>query len=136
MTDMVNHPPHYKSDSGIEANTVQKAFFHDDPWYWTVFKYMVREGKKNTPPLEDALKGLWYYIDRIAYKFDKKYQLVELQNTNYLEAMVVDSILDICVTPATEGTTVSLLKNGDRLDFTLSREQSDELVSRLLEVRG
>lgn len=67
MPDMVNTPPHYISDSGIETIDVIKAFTKDlDPFeaYCTgnVIKYICRWKHKNG--IEDLKKARWY-IDRI-----------------------------------------------------------------------
>lgn len=61
MTDLVNHPPHYKS-GGLEAYDVLKAFFPDDPLGWQVGKYILRYKKKNG--VEDLRKARWY-LDKL-----------------------------------------------------------------------
>jgi len=66
MTDMVNHPPHYKS-GGLEAIDVLEAFFPDDPLGWQVGKYILRYRKKNG--LEDLKKAQWY-LNRLIDKFE------------------------------------------------------------------
>lgn len=61
MIDVVNHPPHYKSDSGIESIDVIEGFglnFH----LGNVIKYILRHNKKGKP-LEDLKKAKWY-LDR------------------------------------------------------------------------
>lgn len=70
MPDMVNTPPHYISDSGIETIDVIKAFTKDlDPFeaYCTgnVIKYICRWKHKNG--VEDLKKARWY-IDRILFE--------------------------------------------------------------------
>lgn len=57
MTDIVNHPPHYKTN-GLEAIEVLEAFFEDDPLGWQIGKYILRYKKKNG--LEDLQKAEWY----------------------------------------------------------------------------
>ena len=59
--DMVNHPPHYKSASGLESIDVIEAFalpFH----LGNVIKYVLRAGKKGEA-LPDLQKARWY-LDR------------------------------------------------------------------------
>lgn len=57
--DMVNHPPHYKTDSGLEAIEVIEAFFHDNYHLGTAFKYLARAGKKDDA-VQDLEKAMWY----------------------------------------------------------------------------
>ena len=56
MTDMVNHPPHYKDASGIECIEVTKymGFLSGN-----CFKYLYRAGKKGST-VEDLQKAAWY----------------------------------------------------------------------------
>ncbi len=59
--DMVNHPPHYITESGIEAIDVIEAFelgFKDG----NCVKYVLRH-KRKASPLEDLKKARWY-LDR------------------------------------------------------------------------
>ena len=64
MKDMVNHPDHYISESGIETIDVIKAFVADidDPFaaYCTgnIIKYICRWPNKNG--LQDLEKAQWY----------------------------------------------------------------------------
>lgn len=65
--DMVNHPPHYKTKSGLETIQVIEAFTEDLSWYEAthtgqVLKYMCRWKKKNG--IED-LKKARFYLDRL-----------------------------------------------------------------------
>lgn len=62
MVDMVNEPPHYKTESGLEAIEVIEAFFSDNYHLGNVFKYLARAGKKNDR-IEDMCKARWY-LDR------------------------------------------------------------------------
>ena len=58
--DAVNHPPHYKSDSGVEVIDVIEAFglgFHEG----NVIKYLLRWRQKGG--IEDLRKARWY-LDR------------------------------------------------------------------------
>ena len=69
MIDVVNHPPHYKSDSGIESIDVIEGFglnFH----LGNVIKYILRHNKKGKP-LEDLKKARWY-LDREIEKLESK----------------------------------------------------------------
>ena len=69
MIDIVNHPPHYKSDSGIESIDVIEGFglnFH----LGNVIKYILRHNKKGKP-LEDLKKARWY-LDREIEKLESK----------------------------------------------------------------
>jgi hypothetical protein len=59
MSDNVNHPAHYITESGMEALDVVEAFFHNNYFLGNVFKYIARAGKKG-PALEDLLKAEVY----------------------------------------------------------------------------
>lgn len=64
MSDVVNHPPHYKSPSGIEAIDVIEGFglgFH----LGNVVKYVLRTGRKDHP-LQELRKSRWYLDREIA----------------------------------------------------------------------
>ena len=66
--DMVNHPPHYQSNNGIEVIDVIEAFTEDlrggeATNTGNVIKYMLRWKKKKNP-LEDLKKARWY-LDRL-----------------------------------------------------------------------
>lgn len=59
--DLINHPPHYKSATGLESIDVIEAFglgFH----LGNVVKYVLRHDKKASP-LPDLKKARWY-LDR------------------------------------------------------------------------
>jgi hypothetical protein len=61
MTDIVNHPPHYKATNGVETIDVIEAFglcFH----LGNVVKYVLRHNRKGAP-LADLRKARWY-LDR------------------------------------------------------------------------
>lgn len=67
-TDMVNHPQHYKSESGLEVIDVIKAFTADLKGYQAtdtgnIIKYILRWPHKNG--LEDLKKAQWYLNDLI-----------------------------------------------------------------------
>lgn len=71
MIDIVNHPPHYKSASGIESIDVIEGFglnFH----LGNVIKYILRHNKKGKP-LEDLKKARWY-LDREIKKLEEQEQ--------------------------------------------------------------
>lgn len=66
--DMVNHPKHYKSESGMEVIDVIKAFTADLKGYQAtdtgnIIKYILRWPHKNG--LEDLKKARWYLDDLI-----------------------------------------------------------------------
>ena len=54
--DMVNHPPHYKDESGIECIEVTKNMQFCGG---NCFKYLYRAGKKGST-IEDLKKAIWY----------------------------------------------------------------------------
>jgi len=58
--DPVNHPKHYKSESGIEAVDVIEAFTPDVYSYYmgNVIKYVLRHMNKNQK--QDLEKARWY----------------------------------------------------------------------------
>lgn len=66
--DMVNHPSHYKTSSGLETIEVIRAFTEDLPGMEAVdtaqvLKYICRWKKKNG--LEDLKKARFYLNDLI-----------------------------------------------------------------------
>lgn len=70
INDTVNHPAHYKSDTGLEAITVIRAFTEELKGMEAVdtaniLKYMCRWKKKNG--LEDLKKARWYLNNLINY---------------------------------------------------------------------
>lgn len=56
MTDMVNNPPHYKDESGIECIEVTKYMQFCGG---NCFKYLYRAGQKGDV-IEDLKKARWY----------------------------------------------------------------------------
>lgn len=67
MSDMVNHPDHYQSESGLEVIDVIEAFTKDlvgleAVCTSNVLKYICRWKKKNG--LEDLKKARWY-LDKL-----------------------------------------------------------------------
>lgn len=72
--DMVNHPSHYKTESGIEAIDVIEAFTEglvgkEATNTGNVLKYMCRWKKKNG--LQDLKKARWY-LDRLINHVEKE----------------------------------------------------------------
>lgn len=61
MTDMVNHPPHYQSDNGVECIEAIRAALGKEGFIaycrGNVIKYSWRE---KTNPKEDLEKAAWY----------------------------------------------------------------------------
>ena len=73
--DMVNHPPHYQSENGIEVIDVIEAFTADLKGgeatnTGNVIKYMLRWAHKENP-LQDLKKARWY-LDRLIKIVEKK----------------------------------------------------------------
>ena len=66
--DMVNHPPHYQSESGIEVIDVIDDFVADPASYYkgNIIKYILRYEKKGG--VEDLEKARWYLNRLIAYE--------------------------------------------------------------------
>ena len=72
--DLVNHPQHYKTKSGLEAIDVIEAFTDGLQGYeavetGNVLKYICRWKKKNG--LEDLKKAQWY-LNRLINKLEKE----------------------------------------------------------------
>ena len=70
MADMVNHPPHYMSDAGIESIEVIDAFTEhlvgrESNYTSNILKYIMRW--KNKDGLRDLKKAKWYLERLIAY---------------------------------------------------------------------
>ena len=66
MSDLVNHPPHYKS-GGMEAIDVIEAFAPDNYWRGSALKYLLRAGRKDNT-VQDLEKAVWHIrreIDRL-----------------------------------------------------------------------
>ena len=66
MSNAVDHPDYYQSESGLEAIDVMETFFPDNPLLFTAQKYLLRAGKKTEDPTEDLEKAIWYirrYLD-------------------------------------------------------------------------
>ena len=70
MSDPVNHPQHYRTDSGLEAIEVIEAFFPNDYHLGNAFKYLARAGKKDDE-VQDLEKAVWYIDRRIESVKDK-----------------------------------------------------------------
>lgn len=72
--DMVNHPNHYKTESGLETIDVIEAFTDGLQGYEAVdtaniIKYICRWKKKNG--LEDLKKAKWY-LNHLINKIEKE----------------------------------------------------------------
>ena len=72
MVDMVNHPPHYQSDSGIECIDAIRAALGSDGFIaycrGNAMKYVWRE-KVNAA--EDLRKAV-FYLDRAAKELEQR----------------------------------------------------------------
>ena len=71
-TDMVNHPPHYKSANGIECiDAIEAAVEGLDAFagycVGNAMKYIWRHNKKGKP-VEDISKAIWY-LNKLAEKY-------------------------------------------------------------------
>ena len=66
--DMVNHPPHYQSRSGIEVIDIIDDFVADPASYYkgNIIKYILRYEKKGG--VEDLEKARWYLNRLIAHE--------------------------------------------------------------------
>lgn len=63
MTDMINHPPHYRA-AGLEVIDIIESYglgYH----LGNAVKYILRAGRKTPDPRQDIEKALWY-VDRAA----------------------------------------------------------------------
>ena len=71
--DMVNNPPHYQTDNGIECIDAIRAALGADGFVaycrGNAIKYSWRAGKKSLHS-EDLRKALWY-LDRAAQELEK-----------------------------------------------------------------
>ena len=70
MTDVVNHPSHYISDTGLETIDVIEAFTEDLVGMEAVctanaLKYICRWKHKNG--IEDVKKAIWYLERLVSY---------------------------------------------------------------------
>ena len=72
MTDMINNPPHYRADNGMQGIDVVEAFFPTDPHLSHVFKYMVRAHKKDTPE-SNIRKAIWWLVRKLTFITGDKY---------------------------------------------------------------
>lgn len=63
MTDLVNHPPHYQSDNGIECIDAIRASLGSEAFVAycraNAMKYIWRTGKKDNA-VQDISKAIWY----------------------------------------------------------------------------
>lgn len=70
MTDMVNHPPHYKLANGMESkDIVQLVLTPEEYKGWckgNALKYQFRAGKKDPNKTEeDYKKAIWFLNELI-----------------------------------------------------------------------
>ena len=65
--DIVNHPPHYKTESGLEAVQVIEAFAPDNAHRSASLKYLLRAGKKGDT-VEDLRKAIWWIQREIEHR--------------------------------------------------------------------
>ena len=71
--DMVNHPPHYQSNNGVECIEAIEAALGDGFESYlrgTAIKYLWRAGKK-WDTVEDINKAIWY-LERLKSCLNKK----------------------------------------------------------------
>lgn len=76
MNDLVNHPNHYISETGLETIDVIEAFTHDLEGIEAVctanvIKYICRWKNKNG--VQDLKKAKWY-LERLINKLEKENQ--------------------------------------------------------------
>lgn len=78
MTDMVNNPPHYKLENGMEAIEMIEALLTEEEFRGYLkgndLKYMIREPHKGNSE-QDVAKSIWYaerYKEALAKKAAKK----------------------------------------------------------------
>ena len=64
MVDKIDHPPHYRSESGYEAIDVISAWKLNFP-LGNALKYISRAGLKDDA-VEDLQKAIWYLQYEIA----------------------------------------------------------------------
>lgn len=68
MTDMVNHPAHYKFGNGVEViDLTEQLTFNTG----NAVKYLSRAGRKSEDPIEDLHKARWY-VDREIQRIEKQ----------------------------------------------------------------
>ncbi|MBM4592650.1 DUF3310 domain-containing protein [Rhodococcus hoagii] len=69
--DLVNNPSHYQTENGLEAIDVIDAFFVDNHYRATTFKYLARAGKKDGSPELQDLRKARFYLDRDIARFEE-----------------------------------------------------------------
>jgi hypothetical protein len=98
MADLVNHPPHYKSESGLESIEVIEAF---DLGFClgNVVKYILRAGRKDDAVL-DLQKARWYLDREIARRQRRQATAVPASYAeNDYQPCVDYSVHDSCDAP-------------------------------------
>lgn len=91
--DMVNHPEHYKTESGLETIDVIKAFTKglegiEATDTGNVIKYICRWNKKNG--LEDLKKAKWY-LNHLIEHVENKEKDIKKSNEKFDDSL--DAIL-------------------------------------------
>jgi Protein of unknwon function (DUF3310) len=98
VVDLVNNPPHYQTDKGLEAIDVIEQLFPYNYHLANMTKYVLRHKKKGRP-IEDLKKAQWYlnrYIQRYgsnentvwATLIDKKQFFSEVEEVFGLPSML------------------------------------------------
>lgn len=84
MSDMINHPPHYKA-GGIEVIDVIEAFGLDYN-LGNVVKYVLRAGRKSDTPEDDLRKANWYLnraIEKLSPVYDGQKDFASALDAGY-----------------------------------------------------
>ena len=68
--DLINHPPHYIAENGLEAIDVIEAF-KLDYHLGSAVAYILRAGRKGDA-IEDLRKSVWYLLREIAEREAKR----------------------------------------------------------------
>lgn len=86
MTDNINHPNHYQSESGIEVLDVITAFGSDSEitgyYKGNILKYVLRYDKKGG--IEDLRKAEFYLKKLIELKENKKPPEIKFDYPKYI----------------------------------------------------
>ena len=62
--EVVNHPPHYFAENGMEAIDVIEAFFSDNYLRGSALKYLLRAGRKADAATATDLRKCIFFIER------------------------------------------------------------------------
>lgn len=130
---MVEHPPHYQTESGLEAIDVIEAFFADNAHLANAFRYMSRLDKKWDGD-EDLDKAIWYLQrlrefrnggtqesepdvpDKTVYEFFGRVSNVQFETT------MDTAEVDLTLTP----TMISAATH--RIRFEISRDNGENVA--------